>query len=73
MKKLTKKLTIVAEKITLPQWNSFVLETNLMIENWEGFGPQFKIQTPDLKRIIQRGKHKPGRGEKVGPNPWEEK
>jgi len=73
MKKLTKKLTIVVEKITLPQWNSFVLETNLMVEDWEEFGPRFKIKTPDLKRIIQRGKAKPGRGEKVEPNPWKEK
>tara|TARA_R100001086_G_scaffold201649_1_gene117844 strand:+ start:538 stop:744 length:207 start_codon:yes stop_codon:yes gene_type:complete len=60
MRKLTKKLTIVAENITLPQWNSFVIEANLMTTGWKRFGPKFKLQTPDCQRIIARGKFKPG-------------
>ena len=60
IKKLKNELTIIAEDITLAQWNTFVIETNLMIENWEGGGPKFKIHTPGFDRIIKRGKAQPG-------------
>ena len=60
MQKLTRKLTIVAEHISLPQWNSFVIETNLMTTSWSRGDPKFKIQTPQFDRIIARGRAKPG-------------
>ena len=60
MKKITRKLTILVDDMSLPQWNSFVIETNLMTTSWSRCGPKFKIQTPQFDRIIARGRAKPG-------------
>jgi hypothetical protein len=60
VKKVTKKLTIVVENISVPQWNNLVIETNLMASSWSRYGPKIKIQTPNFDRIIERGRAKPG-------------
>ena len=50
-----KKITLTVSNISTKQWSSLVLELNIMKKNWAPFGPQIKLDTPGLKRIVSIG------------------
>ena len=50
-----KKITLTVSNISTKQWSSLVLELNLIKKAWARFGPDIKLETPGLKRIISIG------------------
>ena len=50
-----KKITITAKGISQKQWSTLILELNLMRKAWAKFGPEIKLNTSDLNRIISVG------------------
>ena len=50
-----KKVTITAKGISQKQWSTLILELNIMRKAWAPFGPQIKLDTPGLKRIVSIG------------------
>jgi len=50
-----KKITLKVSNISTKQWSSLVLELNLIKKAWARFGPDIKLETPGLKRILSMG------------------
>ena len=50
-----KKITLTVSNISTKQWSSLVLELNIMRKAWAKFGPEIKLNTSDLNRIISVG------------------
>ena len=50
-----KKITLKVSNISNKQWSSLVLELNLIKKAWARFGPDIKLETPGLKRILSMG------------------
>ena len=50
-----KKITLKVSNISTKQWSSLVLELNLIKKAWARFGPDSKLETPGLKRILSMG------------------
>ena len=50
-----KKVTITAKGISQKQWSTLILELNIMRKAWAKFGPEIKLNTSDLNRIISVG------------------
>ena len=50
-----KKITLKVSNISTKQWSSLILELNLIKKAWARFGPDIKLETPGLKRIISIG------------------
>ncbi len=50
-----KKITLNVSNISTKQWSSLVLELNLIKKAWAKFGPDIKLETPGLKRILSMG------------------
>ena len=50
-----KKITLTVSNISTKQWSSLILELNLMKKAWLRHGPNIKLETPGLKRIISVG------------------
>ena len=51
---MTRKVTIVGNKITPKQWSSLILELNLMKQSWRPFA-DIEIQGTGVKKIITNG------------------
>jgi hypothetical protein len=54
---MTRKVTISSNDMTSRQWSVFLVELNLMKENWGRFAT-VKIETPDFERVVRWGKRK---------------
>ena len=50
-----KKVTITAKGISQKQWSTLILELNIMRKAWAKFGPEIKLDTPGLNRIVSIG------------------
>ena len=50
-----KKITLKVSNISTKLWSSLVLELNLIKKAWARFGPDIKLETPGLKRILSMG------------------
>ena len=50
-----KKITLKVSNISTKQWSSLVLELNLIKKAWARFGPDIKLETPGLERILSMG------------------
>ena len=50
-----KKITLKVSNISTKQWSSLDLELNLIKKAWARFGPDIKLETPGLKRILSMG------------------
>ena len=50
-----KKVIITAKGISQNQWSTLILELNIMRKAWAKFGPEIKLNTSDLNRIISVG------------------
>ena len=50
-----KKITLTVSNISTKQWSSLVLELNIMCKAWAKFGPEIKLNTSGLNRIISVG------------------
>ena len=50
-----KKVIITAKGISQKQWSTLILELNIMRKAWAKFGPEIKLNTSDLNRIISVG------------------
>ena len=50
-----KKITLTVSNISTKQWSSLVLELNIMRKAWAKFGPEIKLNTSGLNRIISAG------------------
>ena len=54
---MTRKVTISSNDMTSRQWSVFLVELNLMKENWGRFAT-VKIETPGFEKVIRWGKRK---------------
>ena len=52
-----KKVTIEATNISTKQWNTFLIETNLMIKAWKPYA-KLEIHAPSVNKIIKQGTRK---------------
>ena len=50
-----KKITLTVSNISTKQWSCLVLELNIMRKAWAKFGPEIKLNTSGLNRIISVG------------------
>ena len=48
-------ITLKVSNISTKQWSSLVLELNLIKKAWLRHGPNIKLETPGLKRILSMG------------------
>jgi|TARA_R110002020_G_C15749162_1_gene725923 hypothetical protein len=63
-------ITLKVNNITSKQWTNLVIELNLMVEAWKPYGPNIKLKTYNLDRIIKWGRSKnenTGRNRRGGP------
>mgnify|MGYP003138692671 FL=1 len=49
-------INLKISNITPKQWSSLVIELNLIADSWRPYGPQIKLKTRDLDKIIKWGK-----------------
>jgi hypothetical protein len=59
MEKL-KEVNIKVKNISPKQWSIFLIELNLMKNNWKKFGPEIDIFAKNLDKIIRWGQKKHG-------------
>ena len=59
MEKL-KEINIKIKNISPKQWSIFLIELNLMKNNWKKFGPDIDIKADKFDKIIRWGKKKHG-------------
>ena len=50
-----KIITIKPKGITQKQWATFLLELNIMKQQWRSYGVHLNISAPSLKKIIALG------------------
>ena len=50
-----KKITLNVEGITQKQWTHYVLELNIMKQQWRSYGVNLQLSAPSLKKIIALG------------------
>ena len=62
MEKL-REINIQIKNISLKQWSIFLVELNLMKNNWKKFGPDIDIKANNFDKIIRWGKKKHGEPE----------
>ena len=60
-----RSINIKVTNITPKQWTNLVIELNLVADAWKSYGPQIKLKTRNLERIIKWGRSK---NENVGKN-----
>ena len=58
-------ISLTVNNITPKQWTNLVIELNLVADAWKSYGPQIKLKTRNLERIIKWGRSK---NENVGKN-----
>tara|TARA_Y100001951_G_scaffold17550_1_gene12920 strand:+ start:346 stop:582 length:237 start_codon:yes stop_codon:yes gene_type:complete len=51
-------INLKVSNITPKQWSSLVIELNLVADSWRPYGPQIKLKTRDLDKIIRWGRSK---------------
>jgi len=54
---MIKKVTISSDDMTARQWSVFLVELNLMKQNWSRFA-KVKIETPGFEKVVRWGKRK---------------
>ena len=54
---MTKKVTISSDDMTGRQWSVFLVELNLIKQQWSRFAT-VKIETPGFEKVIRWGKRK---------------
>ena len=59
MEKL-REINIKIKNISPKQWSIFLIELNLMKNNWKKFGPDIDIKANNFYKIIRWGKKKHG-------------
>ena len=47
-----KIITIKPKGISQKQWGTFLLELNIMKQQWRGYGVNVEIQAPGLKAVL---------------------
>jgi hypothetical protein len=50
-----KVITIKPKGISQKQWGTFLLELNIMKQQWRGYGVNVEIQAPGLKAVLFHG------------------
>ena len=50
-----KIITIKPKGISQKQWGTFLLELNIMKQQWRGYGVNVEIQAPGLKAVLIHG------------------
>ena len=55
-----KEIHIKVSNISERQWNSFLIELNLVRSSWRKFGPRIEIKAKNFEKIIKWGRRKPG-------------
>jgi len=50
-----KIITIKPKGISQKQWGTFLLELNIMKQQWRGYGVNVEIQAPGLKAVLFHG------------------
>ena len=55
-----KTVTLNVKGISQGQWSSFLLELNLVSENWRSYGPIIDIKAKNFNKTIKWGKKKHG-------------
>ena len=50
-----KIITIKPKGISQKQWGTFLLELNIMKQQWLGYGVNVEIQSPGLKAVLFHG------------------
>ena len=51
-------ISLTVNNITPKQWTNLVIELNLVADAWKSYGPQIKLKTRNLERIIKWGRRK---------------
>ena len=54
---MIRKVTISSDDMTGRQWSVFLVELNLMKQQWGRFAT-IKIEAPDIEKIVRWGKRK---------------
>ena len=49
-------INLKVTNITPKQWSSLVIELNLMANSWKSYGPNIKLKTRDLEKILKWGR-----------------
>jgi len=62
MEKL-REINIKIKNISPKQWSIFLIELNLMTDNWKKFGPDIDIIAKNFDKIIRWGRKKHGEAE----------
>ena len=55
-----KEINIKIKNISQKQWPLFLIELNLMANNWKRFGPVVDIKAKNFDKIIKWGRKKHG-------------
>ena len=50
-----KIITLKPKGISQKQWGTFLLELNIMKQQWRGYGVNVEIQAPGLKAVLFHG------------------
>jgi len=50
-----KTITLNVEGASQGQWSTFVLELNIMKQQWRSYGVDIQLSAPSLKKIIALG------------------
>tara|TARA_R100000152_G_C6670729_1_gene107115 strand:- start:440 stop:640 length:201 start_codon:yes stop_codon:yes gene_type:complete len=58
-----KEIKIQVSNCSSKQWATFLIELNLMREQWKRYGPVIKLQAPGLQRVLSWGRRR-GKSEK---------
>ena len=54
---MTRKVTISSNDMTSRQWSVFLVELNLIKQQWGRFAT-IKIEAPDFEKVVRWGKRK---------------
>ena len=55
-----KEINIKVSNISQKQWPLLLVELNLVAQAWKKYGPQMKIKTKNIDKIIKWGRKKHG-------------